>query len=344
MKFIVRHLPFPFLFLLLANSVLGQQNVLEALNNAEKLYENGHPTEALNILRENNSILADKTVRWRGFKLATLCYLTLNDADSARLMAKRLMSLNPTFIPNSATDPYDFQEIMKGFEPYTSIRFGILGAGALSFYATSVLRNPGSFEKNYGSAASIGIGLSAEFRIRNNWWLSTNLINLPIRQRIEYAAADWQVKIDEDISALHWPVLLNYQKETKKLGYAFGAGPYLSFIGRSSYNASFTSSIATENIVNQQINSSDEKASVLYGYAFMGRVWRPALKGFWFIQAQFTGALNSVNQFDYETLNRQMLSEFYFLPDDVLPMQLSLQVGYLFSLSYKVNDLQKVRK
>lgn len=317
--------------------------VLEDLNSAEKLYEQGRPADALQLLNTHNSIFEDKNVRWRARKLSVLCYLAMNDSDSARIQAGKLLSIYPTFVPNHITDPIDFQEIMKGFEPYSSARIGIFAALAPTFYNVRTMNNPANFTKKYTPAVGLGLGIEAEAKMFKRFWLGIKLINQPIEQLITYNYSDWKVEIQESIGAYHIPLLFSYQNESRPTAFSIGTGPYFSFIRNAYYSASFTNSNSNESIVNEKINATDDKESFMYGWCVNGRVWRKALSGFWYAQVQMSGIVSDMNKTNLTDLNGKMLDNFYYLPDDVAPLQLAFQVGYLFSISYKVNDLHSRR-
>jgi hypothetical protein len=100
-------------------------NCSEILLNANKLYEQGSLSEAIELALPCSQESAPVSDRWKAHRLLAMVYLASNNNDLAKKSAEELLELNPTYQPSSLNDPIELIKLLKSILLIPKLSFGL---------------------------------------------------------------------------------------------------------------------------------------------------------------------------------------------------------------------------
>jgi hypothetical protein len=327
----------------------------KTLKKAQQVYDKGEiekVEELLNpCLQSDGFNRAEKTEALKLIILATIFDDNIATAENRMI---ELLKINPDFAPKSG----DHQEIKDLYTKFRTAPLVIIDyTFGVNFTDGYVLKNynVNPYTVNIGALyapkAGINVGASAHYLLKNKWragggiYYKTQSFNIFDLHNKEYGGAveDTNFQIidtDVNISQLEIPFAISKEFGNKKLVPHLGLGAAFGIYLSS--NHTIQRSYSLGNVAPQQgtpVNTIAQQR----GYNFSGMLnagvrYKAGLTGKLIFEVRmFTGLTNQTNEYSrYE--NRELLFKYYFVPDDFLLHNLSINVGYS-QLLYKPKKL-----
>jgi hypothetical protein len=330
-------------------------NCSEILLNANKLYEQGSLSEAIELALPCSQESAPISDRWKAHRLLAMVYLASNNNDLAKKSAEEMLELNPTYQPSSLNDPIELIKLLKSILLIPKLSFGLaLSMGTNATFPTVTKEYiVADYNKTYTAKNSYLFGASVGYHFNEKFSLTGGLYSVNNKYNIDYQFNNWSVNVGSKLNYLNLPVMLEYALSSrifgqkmrptsgtwipqKKLKVTLQAG---MFGGRLLYSSSdFSSTYLPDNTVRQLWDMNTLSSRNLYQYGLIAGVATSYEVGHGnlFLKMNFSKSLSNItkqsNRYNYTELS----NGFYYLDDNVYLRSASISLGYSLYMNYQV--------
>lgn len=332
-----------FLILLFTNSVLHQsvtaQSCQESLLRASKYFNSGQLTECIETARPCSQSSAIESERWQAFRLMSLAHIAMGNTDSARFFAENMLEINPTYKINPLYDPKDFSKIINSVIviPKFTLGLALSVGGNTTLYNVTRSYAPGYYTKKYESGNSFLINTNIGLRISPAWGILTGLQASGRNYNIAYELANWKVSISEKLTYLELPVFAShYFNPVKRFQFHAGAGVIAGYLLQAQNDFNSKNTTGTESVNLDNINSKDRRNKLNYSVTTGAGMLYKTKQGFIKLEASYNHGLNNITNGDKRYNYSDQIYDFYYLDDDLKLSYLSLSIGYMYIINYKV--------
>ncbi|MSP70074.1 MAG: hypothetical protein EXR20_07365 [Bacteroidetes bacterium] len=332
----------------------------ETLLNANKLYEQGLLSEAIELALPCSQETAPVSDRWKAHRLLAMVYLASSNNDLAKKSAEEMLELNPTYQTSSLNDPTELIKLLNSILLIPKLSFGLaLSMGTNSTFPSITKEYiVADYNKTYTAKNSYLFGASVEYHFNEKFSLTGGLYSVNNKYNIDYKFNNWSVNVSNKLNYLNMPVMLEYalsprifgQKirptsgmwiPQKKLKVTLQAGV---FGGRLLYsNSDFKSTYFPDNPIIEitentltNINTLSSRNSYQFGFITGIATSYEVGHGNLFLKMNFSKSLSNItkqsNRYNYTELS----NDFYYLDDNVYLRSASISLGYSFYMNYQV--------
>jgi len=330
-------------------------NCSEILLNANKLYEQGSLSEAIELALPCSQESAPVSDRWKAHRLLAMVYLASNNNDLAKKSAEEMLELNPTYQPSSLNDPIELIKLLKSILLIPKLSFGLaLSMGTNSTFP-SVTKEyiVADYNKTYTAKNSYLFGASVGYHFNEKFSLTGGLYSVNNKYNIDYQFNNWSVNVSNKLNYLNLPVMLEYALSSRILGQKIRptSGTWIAqkklkvtlqagvFGGRLLYSSSdFSSTYLPDNTIRKLSNMNTISSRNLYQFGLITGIATSYEVGHGnlFLKMNFSKSLSNItkqsNRYNYTELS----NDFYYLDDNVYLRSASISLGYSFYMNYQV--------
>ncbi len=327
------------LFYLLFFSNLGflkSQNCQEKIESASKMIDNGQFNESIQAVRNCAGI--GNSERWQALRITSIAYILLNNPDSAKVYAKKMLNLNPLYQPNVLKDPKVFILMIHQINiiPKFTVGLAFTIGGNITIPEVTGSYIPAEYTKKYKNGSSYQMGLLAAYNINNKLAIEANIIANSKTYEMSYTLSTLNIGIKESFRSLDIPLMLRYTfRPNKRFRYYVKAGGYSSILLNSFNDFSRTNSANSESLQYARFNSSARRNTLQWGVvAGTGIVYKVKQGHIHFDVSYYHGLTNiTKGAVRYDYLN--LLYDMYYLDDDIKLRNIAFSIGYNYYINYK---------
>lgn len=315
---------------LMTTHVLAQKKCKDALNGAEKLYNQGQIAEAIQLLEPCSKRMSKEDERFESFRLLGLCYQFQNNEKKALNYINLMLKMRPEYQKYPNIDPLEFTELVNRFEVrpmwYLGTKMG------MNINSVRFLKNYSMVKAKQVYYPTIGyqFGLTGEYMYKRNISFSSELLLDGRSIHHELILNNGEVQdITESHQYMSWNGLANYYIVKGNWGIFSGAGLGINYLVTAIANFESHNS---ENVNNSQAskNSIDERNLLQPTIIVKVGVSYEAYAGIFGLELGYTGFIRNVvdseKRFDDQEwmFNHQYISSDYSL--DAVFMNLSYKL------------------
>lgn len=316
----------------------SKKSYAEILFDANKLYEQGQFSSALDLSISCTNKNVPESERWKAQRLLAMIYIADNKPDMARKSAEEMLELNPTYKPSQLNDPAQLIKLIKSVVVIPKLSLGMaLSIGTNSTFPEITKQYVlADYNKTYTSQNSFQFGVSVGYNFNSKMSVDAGVYSSQNAYLINYEFANWKVAVANKLTYLNVPILLNYTFFPHKNLRLFVQGG--AFAGKLLYSVSdFTSTYNTE-IPNELKNLNTISSRNDYQFGLIGGLGaRYELgQGNLFAKVNYNHSFTNISKSETRYKYPELSNTFYYADDDVLLRSVSISVGYAFYMNYKV--------
>jgi len=202
-------------------NLMGQDDCVIKLNEAQKLYENGKIEKIPDLLNDCIESGFNRENKIQGLRLLTLVYLFEDNTIKAEKTLLSLLKIDPEYKINQAIDPLEFIRLFNSFNTAPVFSMGIVAAPMLTMPHLIETFGPAAFNeanpKYSASGISFSVGLKGNYHINSAWDLSfePSFSNLTFQLQENVGTVN-RITITENMKYLNFPVFGSYTFYKKK--------------------------------------------------------------------------------------------------------------------------------
>lgn len=311
----------------------------EILLRANKLYEEGQFTEAIELATSCSMDEATLSDRWKAQRLLAMTYLADGQTDKARQAAENMLELNPTYKPNYLKDPTELINLLKSITVIPKFSLGLalsLGTNT-TFPEISKGYVLADYYKTYTAKNSFQFGLSVDYSLNARMAVNAGLYASQKAYTITYEIPNRSMSVSEKLTYLDLPCLFRYSfSPMKRLRYYVQGGAFAGYLLYSGNDFSTTYAPANQTNELKNLNSDSRRNNLNYGLAGgLGLSYKMG-QGHVFIQANYFYSMSNITQTDTRYKYNDLLYTYFYADDDIFLHNLAISVGYSFFMNYKV--------
>jgi|GEM_PF-2014654 len=325
---------------LLATTVahtLSAQNspCISKLKDAGLLIEEGRNDEAIDILTDAlkncNYQSADQI---EAHKALIIAYFEIDDLESADASAEAIMKIDPNYKADRLRDPEEMIALFEKFKPKAMFRGGLYGGinsssveASQTYSIVSDDDTPGL--ANYESETGFQIGLTAEYRLWKELWISSGFSF----RRSSYSNSladveDRTIFYREDLNYFDVPLALSYFFTESKIQ------PYLTAGAQVSFLASAVGELSRDDI-SDLVDRDIQREEVLIGlFGGAGISYNYGNLSFR-LGASYILYPQDVNKEGTRYENLESIFRYYYLDNDFTMDFLQVNAGVVYNLGFK---------
>ena len=352
--------------LLILGFIIGLNHWLDAqsdcnnyLEQAKGMMKLGQYYNALNIIKECSVGDTNKIRQWQAPRLLAECYLELDSAEKAEMEVKKMLQINPLYKKSFIEDSKKLRILINQVPRIPKYTLSFYVAGNYTFPQILQRYETTETKKNYDSPIAdqhlkkpgLGIGLNAGYGysekisfhsgagyFENLYQLNYSLLDINSTD-VNSTESSMTFQYSERLRFIQIPLLVRFQvfslknrKVYVQTGYNFG------ILTKSNYDIEVVDNNGTLTMIESRSNidnySSKKpfKNSVILGAGGSYKLF----EGHVHIDLNYDFSLNRINQAVYPFLDRSLISDYYFINDDLKLNSLNISLGYTFYFKYFV--------
>lgn len=327
------------LALFLSSSFLQAQDCQLILDQAKQQYNQGHFMEALTAIQNCSTEGAAPQIKWQAARLQALCYLALKETEKAREAGIRMLELNPRYQPNNLDDPSELIRLLESI-PVIS-RFGIgIQFSPMSNFSLPEIRDVytlNSMSKTYTGKNGYLIGIRGNYNFNQHWGMYLSLNALQKKYKLDYRFEQWTFQMEEKSTYLNIPLGVNYTfNPGKKLRFYGSLAGYSSYLlqGESSFSANNPEYQKDYSI--QNVNSQTRRNAWDFGIGAGAGIIYAQRNGQLSFEINYLRSFRNINNPDTRYEFTRLMGDYYYLDDDIRLHSLTLQLGYVQYLNFRI--------
>jgi len=317
----------------------SQESFGEILFKANKEYESGNFSEALQLATSCSLEKAEMSDQWKAHRLITMIYLANGQPDLARASAEQMLELNPTYKINYLKDPAELIQLLKSIRIIPKFSLGL--AVSLGTNTTFPQITKGyvlsDYTKKYNAENAFQFGLSFGYTLSEHVSIDMSCLATRKSYSIDYALTNWNVNVEEKLTYIDIPLTLKYliyPRNRWHLTVQAGIyGGYLLF-GENNFSATFTQTGRNYKLSN--INSGQRRNSLNYGLVGgIGGTYKIG-EGDLFFQINYYKSFSNITKSSTRYTYNELIYNYFYEDDDIILNNLAVTLGYAFYLNYKI--------
>ncbi len=352
--------------LLILGFIIGLNQWLDAqsdcnnyLEQAKGMMKLGQYYNALNIIKECSVGDTNKIRQWQAPRLLAECYLELDSAEKAEMEVKKMLQINPLYKKSFIEDSkklrilisqvpriprytlsfyvaanYTFPQILKRFETTETIK------NYDSPIFDQHLKKPG---QGIGLKASYGISEKISFHTGAGYFENIYQLNYSLQDinSTDFTSTDNNLTFQyaERLRFIQVPLLVQCQVlSVEKRRFYVQAGYNFGILTKSNYDIDIFNVKGTATNLDPRSNIDNHSSKKPFKHSIVlgtGGSYE-LFEGHVFIDLNYDFSLNRINQDVYPYLDRSLISDYYFINDDLKLNSLNISLGYTFYFKYFV--------
>lgn len=327
-----------------------QLNCTQKLNQAEDMFDAGNLSEIPDLLNSSKGKCFGKNgfskeEKIRAYRLLALVHLFNDNGPEAEDAVINLLIADPEH-PLSPDDPIELKYL---FDKYRSEPIFRIGAkiGANQTYVKSIgeygsYSNIGEVAKEFKPGLGLQAELTFEYTLIDNleviggigWGLSSYEISYNSITSLEEeypTSTDFKVTLTETQNQLKAPLILRYGYPIKNITPYVTAGLSVDYLLISKINGS-RSGTATRQLTSLSLLEDDMRKKINWSYFAGAGVKLKTKTNFVLIEARYNMAGANTVRTKYRYNNEKLLYDMAHVDDDKILNNLSLSVGYIWSI------------
>jgi hypothetical protein len=323
---------------LLGSTVAQSQNCSGIIQEGEILYSKGLFTDLISSLSAcRNS--AELDIQFKSHRLIAMAYLGLNEPDSAKVHARKMLELNTRYQPSYLKDPSELIKLLNSIPVIPKMSFGLgLSIGTNSTVPRiSDIYTLTEMTKIYTGKNSFQFGISYNYQINEKFSFDLSLMASSKKYELDYSIEEWDLKMDEELVYLNIPIGVRYQQKTK-----FKIKPYIQLGGYAGYLLSADNNYTAlykpteESYAQFNISSLDRRNKIDYGFfGGIGASYKMG-DGQMYVQANYFNSLRNTAIAAERYSDPQLRDAHFYIDDDIKLNNLAISIGYSLYLDYKL--------
>jgi tetratricopeptide (TPR) repeat protein len=312
---------------------------IQNLSRAQRLYEEGELLKAISLIedcaQEDNF---EKNQLEEAHKLLVLCYTFLDKSGKAQEEYRKLLGVNPNYIPNVATEPVELVQLHNSFRTNPIVSFGLVLGGNLSspiinVESKEIFKADGLRESNRTASARIGtrFGIMGELQLHSNFAINAKLLLSSIKYQLSENLFDGdQLVFDESQSWIEFPLAFRYYAGRKNKSRFFLEAGLTGRLLRNSKASVQRLVVNGADVSGPDIDISNSRMQTNYAYIF-GAGLRRSL-GNILLSATISAQYDTSQQVDkgQRYANQELLFRYGYVDEDfkVLTPSVSITISY----------------
>lgn len=323
----------------LFTSAQTRESFGEILVKANKEYESGNFTTALELATSCSIEQAEMSDQWKAHRLVTMIYLANGQPDLARESAEKMLELNPTYKINYLKDPAELIQLLKSIRIIPKFSLGLAVSLGTNTTFPDITKGYvlSDYTKSYTSENAFQFGLSFGYTLSEHVSIDMGCLATRKAYSIDYSLSNWDVNIEEKLTYIDLPLLVKYliypRKSWHITAQAGVFGGYLLF-GENNFSATFTPTGKHYNLSN--INSGQRRNPFNYGLiGGIGGTYKIA-EGDLALQFNYFRSFANITKSSTRYTYNELIYNYFYEDDDIILNNLAITVGYAFYLNYKI--------
>lgn len=311
----------------------------EILYEANKLYEAGNFTDAIEKVNSCSLKKVSQAEKWKAYRLLALCYIEDNQIEFAQKAAKNMLSINPTYKPNVLKDPTELITLLKKLKVIPKFSLGLafsLGSN-ITFPSINKSYVVSDYKKTYTSKNNLLFGVSLGYNFNEKIGLDIGLQSSNKSYEIDFAFNSYKVNYKEDLSYLNIPIGLKYNfKNFNKIELQINAGGYFGYLlfARNNIKLNYFQTNTEYEILD--LNAISRRNKTDYGgYIGLG-ISYPIKFGKIHLQSNYFHSLTNITNEENRYKYKELIFNYFYIDDDIILNNLTINAGISFYINYKV--------
>ena len=327
--------------MLIGSSDVQGQDCSRVIQEGEILYNKGSFLGIITSLStcQNSD---DLNTQFKSHRLIAMAYLGLNEPDSARSHARKMLKLNSRYKPSHLKDPSELVKLLNSIPVIPSMSFGLaLSIGTnTTMPSVSEVYTLTEMTKKYSGKNSFQFGVSYNYQFNQKFAIDASLIASSKKYELDYSIRDWDLQMEEELVYLNTPMVVRYYPVPN-----VKFKPYVQFGGYLGYLISADNNYTSKYIPTNEsfsqfgISALERRNRVDYGVLGGIGVAYKMGDGQFYLQANYFNSLrNTVNPEERYSV-AQLRDNHFYIDDDIKLNNIAISFGYNLYLNYKVlND------
>jgi hypothetical protein len=325
------------LMCLLGFTINAQSKCDYSLYEANKMYDKGLIYDAVQLLEpcfiQDNLAASEK---FDAARLLALCYLYLDNNDSAEFYVKKMLKLKPDYQKYPNIDPHGLTVILNKYEVVKSLELGL--STGLSLNQVQVIKNysTANTPSTYNSKIGLRGGLLLEYHMRNKFSLLMNpsVSTMSYERSLENVSGS-KKDYSELISSFSIPIFIRKYQPIGKWNLHYEAGIEWNWIMRS-----FADVQSTNLLDKSVIQSSTETTSYRNRGLMAARLGvgasKPFGKGTLSVTFNYVDFLTNFVDPDRRYDNSDFIISSQYIDSDFRISSFGMFVSYQVPITYSV--------
>ena len=327
------------LTLLLSATSVKAQDCSDKIVEAAALYELGQFNEVVEILSFCSDSAVEERDRWQSLRLIAMAQLANKDNELARKTAIKLLEIDPSYKPSSLKDPSEFVKLLKSITviPKLSVGLGVSMGINQTLPTVTDAYTVSDQSKVYKGLNKFQIGASSMYQFDKKYAIHTSLIVTRKAVELDHSFDNWSLSMKEKLTYLNLPITGRYTFDINSRFKPFvqvgGYGGLLIF----STNSFFAENIPTgEGYALENVTSIDRRTRIDLGLTGGIGVSYKYGPGQFFLQSNYFRSFTNIMNEDVRYKYNELFYSYFYLDDNVVLHNYSVNIGYSLYLNYKV--------
>jgi len=312
----------------------------ESLYKANRLYEQGHFQEAVNLLEPCvRNISPD--IRFEAYRLLAICYINLNEPGKAENAAEMLLLHKPSYKEFPYVDPVELNKMLSNYTIRNLADVGIKVGCNISSVRLWQYQSATNSSSSFYPKAGFEAGLTLNYHFLPHVSVAAEALyaGLSYGQQSDDVNG-WKMHYHEGLNYFSFPLLLKYDFDMqKKFSASIEAGMQWQMLSRSQSNLRFDNPATGEGL-ETAMNYYDSRTAQVYGLVAGIQLRKQLSSGIFGMGIRYAYGLKNIVDPEKRYDDPEFISYWRYLYSDISLNTFCISLTYQLPLKYTVNRKQ----
>lgn len=309
----------------------------ESLYKANRLYEQGHFQEAVNLLEPCvRNISPD--IRFEAYRLLSICYINLNEPEKAEYAVEMLLLHKPSYKEFPYVDPVELNKMLGNYTIRNLIDAGIKVGFNISSVRLWQYQSVTSSSSSFNPKSGYEAGLMLNYHFLPHFTIAAEALyaGLSYGQQSDDVNG-WKMRYQEGLNYFSFPMLLKYDfNMAKKFTASIEAGMQWQMLRRSQSSLRFDNPVTGERLETARDYYGSRTARV-YGLVAGIQLKKQLSSGIFGMGIRYAYGLKNIVNPEKRYDDLDFISNWRYLYSDISLNTLCLSMTYQLPLKYAVS-------